>query len=88
MEFQYFYRLLKYLKINKKEIKKYRTLIVHLSAVFLPTLFSHVYFIPTLHTQIFVYPVRLILCLILLLIGDFFSFSIKSVSERFYYRAS
>ena len=34
MEFQYFYRLFKYLKINKKEIKKYRTLISQ-SAVFL-----------------------------------------------------
>ena len=35
MEFQYFYRLFKYLKINKKEIKKYRTLIPKSAVIFI-----------------------------------------------------
>lgn len=40
MEFQYFYRLFKYLKINKKEIKKYRTLISQ-SAVIFSNIFNY-----------------------------------------------
>ena len=61
---------------NKNLIKKYRTLIVHLSAVFcllylaISTLFQ-------CYTHIFVYPVWLILCLILLLMAIFLAFRLN-----------
>ena len=35
MEFQYFYRLFNYLKIDKKEITQYRTLISQSAVIFI-----------------------------------------------------